>query len=288
MTVTMDAHVWAEEQFGQCDLKDKRRTQRLVHMAANALAHPSGSLPEQTTDAADLKAAYRLFGCEDVTFEDIAGPHWAQTRRRPPGVYLVLNDTTEVDFGIRRKVRGHGADRQRRRLGISAAFGIVGRRGRRSDLRPGGPEDSLSQAGPEKGKLDAASETRPRVGAVGAGHRSGRSAGGRSAMGACDGPRSRQLRGVLPLSTTAGGLGGARHTEATRRDRARRTNHDFECDTCRHCRAEGSTSCICGHGRHNPNAAINRHGRRSRPARQKWRFVLGHCGCRFPGKRVPI
>ena len=78
------------------------------YIAANALTHPSGSLPEQTTDAADLKAVYRLFGCEDVTFEDIAGPHWAQTRRQPPGVYLVLNDTTEVDFGIRRKLRGMG------------------------------------------------------------------------------------------------------------------------------------------------------------------------------------
>jgi len=108
MTVTMDAQVWAEEQFGQCDLKDERRTQRLVHVAANALTHPSGSLPEQTTDAADLKAAYRLFGCEDVTFADIVEPHWAETRRRPPGVYLVLNDTTEVDFGIRRKLRGMG------------------------------------------------------------------------------------------------------------------------------------------------------------------------------------
>jgi hypothetical protein len=108
MTVTMDAHVWAEEQFGQCDLKDKRRTQRLVRVAASTLCHPSGSLPEQTTDAADLKAAYRLFGCEDVSFKDIVEPHWIQTRRQPPGVYLVLNDTTEVDFGIRRKLRGMG------------------------------------------------------------------------------------------------------------------------------------------------------------------------------------
>lgn len=108
MTVTIDAQLWAEEQFGQCDLNDKRRTQRLVQLAAGALCHPSGSLPEQTGDAADLKAAYRLFGCEDVTFEDILGPHWAQTRRRPPGTYLVLNDTTEVDFGIRRKLRGMG------------------------------------------------------------------------------------------------------------------------------------------------------------------------------------
>ncbi len=108
MTVIVDAHVWAKEQFGQCDLKDKRRTQRLVQVAANTLCHPAGSLPEQTTDAADLKAAYRLFNCEDVTFEDIVRPHWTQTRQRPPGIYLVLNDTTEVDFGIRRKLHGMG------------------------------------------------------------------------------------------------------------------------------------------------------------------------------------
>jgi hypothetical protein len=106
MTVTMDAQTWAEEQFGACNLKDKRRTRRLVRVAASALCHPSGSLPAQTSDAADLKAAYRLFGCADVTFADIAGPHWAETRRRAPGTYLVLDDTTEVDFGIHRKLRG--------------------------------------------------------------------------------------------------------------------------------------------------------------------------------------
>lgn len=108
MTFTMDAHAWAQEQFGQCDLKDQRRTRRLVDLAANVLSHPSGSLPEQAEDMADLKAAYRLLGCENVKFEDLVAPHWAQTRRRPPGLYLVLNDTTEVDFGIRRKIRGMG------------------------------------------------------------------------------------------------------------------------------------------------------------------------------------
>jgi len=57
MSVTMDAKTWAEEQFGQCDLNDKRRTRRLVKLAAEVLCHPAGSLPEQTTDMADLKAA---------------------------------------------------------------------------------------------------------------------------------------------------------------------------------------------------------------------------------------
>jgi hypothetical protein len=108
MTITMDTQTWAEEQFGQCDLKDKRRTQRLVHLANQVLCHPSGSLPEQTAEMADLKAAYRLFSCQDVTFEAIAGPHWEQTRRRLPGTYLVLSDTTELDFGIQRKIADMG------------------------------------------------------------------------------------------------------------------------------------------------------------------------------------
>jgi hypothetical protein len=108
MVVTMDAHTWAKEQFGQCELKDLRRTRRLTELAAGVLCHPSGSLPEQTANMADLKAAYRLLACGDVGFEAVAGPHWEQTRRRPPGRYLVLSDTTELDFGIRRAIPGMG------------------------------------------------------------------------------------------------------------------------------------------------------------------------------------
>jgi hypothetical protein len=108
VTLTMDTQVWAEEQFGKCELNDKRRTRRLTRLAAEVLRHPAGSLPEQTTNMADLKAAYRLFDCTDVTFERIASPHWEQTRRQPPGRYLLLDDTTEVEFGIRREIFGLG------------------------------------------------------------------------------------------------------------------------------------------------------------------------------------
>jgi hypothetical protein len=104
----MDAQAWAEEQFGQCEFNDKRRTQRLVKLAAEVLCHPSGSLPEQTANMADLKAAYRLFACEGVSFEAVVRPHWEQTRRRSPGAYLVLQDTTELDFGVHRHIAGMG------------------------------------------------------------------------------------------------------------------------------------------------------------------------------------
>jgi len=108
VTLTMDTQVWAKEQFGKCELNDKRRTYRLTRLATEVLHHPAGSLPEQTTNMADLKAAYRLFDCTDVTFERIASLHWEQTRRQPLGRYLLLDDTTEVEFGIRREIVGLG------------------------------------------------------------------------------------------------------------------------------------------------------------------------------------
>lgn len=108
MSFTLDSKAWAEQQFSDCSLKDKRRTKRLVKMAEQVANNPSGSFPDQTETWGDLKAAYRLFDCEDVTFEAVAEPHWKQTRRQPPGRYLLLDDTTELDFGIHREIDGLG------------------------------------------------------------------------------------------------------------------------------------------------------------------------------------
>jgi len=116
-SMTMEPRVWAEEQFGACQLGDRRRTKRLIQVAAKVAANPSASFPEQAESWGDLKAAYRLFDQEEVTFQAIAEPHWHQTRARGPGRYLVIGDTTELDFGIARQIpklgptgngRGHG------------------------------------------------------------------------------------------------------------------------------------------------------------------------------------
>ena len=103
-----DTHLWAQQQFSNCQLGDARRTARLVRVAELVVNHPSGSLPEQTETWADLKAAYRLFQQDDVTFSAIAEVHWQQTRQRNAGRYLVLGDTTELDFGIHRELPNMG------------------------------------------------------------------------------------------------------------------------------------------------------------------------------------
>jgi hypothetical protein len=108
VSFTLPPQQWAEEQFAACELGDFRRTRRAVEVAATFAANPSGSTPHQTENWADLKAAYRLFDSDGVTFESLALPHWQQTRARTSGHWLVLEDTTELDFGIRRAVEGLG------------------------------------------------------------------------------------------------------------------------------------------------------------------------------------
>ncbi len=101
----MHAHLeWAQLNFGDCQLGDKRRTRRLVQVAADVASNPSASFPDQMKTWGDLKAAYNLFDTDDVTFEAIARPHWELTKARTNGCYLVIGDTTEVDFGIHRDV----------------------------------------------------------------------------------------------------------------------------------------------------------------------------------------
>ncbi|MEK6216679.1 MAG: IS4 family transposase [Boseongicola sp.] len=99
MSFRLDAAAWAKQQFADCELGDKRRTQRLIQVAEQVANHPSASFPQQMQDWGNLKAAYRLFDGADVTFAAIASPHWQQTCAVEPGTYLVLGDTTEIDFG---------------------------------------------------------------------------------------------------------------------------------------------------------------------------------------------
>ncbi len=91
---------WAQEQFGEAELGDVRRTRRLVKLGAQMASNSSGTIPQQTQRLADMKAAYRLFAQEAVTHEAVCAPHWQQTREQAGGLPMVfmIQDTTELDF----------------------------------------------------------------------------------------------------------------------------------------------------------------------------------------------
>ena len=88
---------WVKANFGNCDLGHVKRTERLAIMANNLLESPEASLPQQNTDWSDLKAAYRLCDREEVTFEAMASCHWTRTKQTPPGRYLLISDTTDIN-----------------------------------------------------------------------------------------------------------------------------------------------------------------------------------------------
>lgn len=107
-TLSLDLAQWAQQQFGTCDFGDRRRTKRMVKLATQAAAKPDAATPQQTERWADCKAAYRLFDCAEVTFDAVIGPHRAATRAVAPGTYLMINDTTELDYGFQRDLPGVG------------------------------------------------------------------------------------------------------------------------------------------------------------------------------------
>ena len=96
----MDTSVWVKEQWEQAKLGDTRRNNRAIKLAKDLLSKPSASLPEQCPSWAALKAAYRFFNEEDVTFEALQKPHRSQVIQQAgkPGVTLFIQDGSELDY----------------------------------------------------------------------------------------------------------------------------------------------------------------------------------------------
>lgn len=113
MTINdFDAEQWAEQQWGQAQLGDARRTSRAVRLGRALAAQPAESLPLQTGSWGQLKAAYRLLNEPDVTHQRLGHSHWAATRdgaREPQqGAILFVQDTSELDFTRHRQTQGLG------------------------------------------------------------------------------------------------------------------------------------------------------------------------------------
>jgi hypothetical protein len=99
----MPPEQWAQNEFGFAQLGDARRNKRLVKIATHLAAKPGGTLPQAFPDWPELKAAYRFFGQDGVSFERVAAPHRERTRQacRQPGEYLLIEDTTLLDYSFR-------------------------------------------------------------------------------------------------------------------------------------------------------------------------------------------
>ncbi|HUT56413.1 MAG TPA: transposase DNA-binding-containing protein, partial [Phycisphaerae bacterium] len=82
---------------------------------------PSGTLPSAITDLKDIKAAYRFLSNPDVSYEQVIQPHQQYTRdyTRQPGEYLLVEDTSELDFTEHWAAKGFG------RIGNDGGAGLL-------------------------------------------------------------------------------------------------------------------------------------------------------------------
>jgi len=88
-------------QMGQCQLGDKRRTDRLVDTATRISECPDGTLPDKLHDPAAYRATLRLMNLPGVTHEAVLQPHIQETLRRisaTPQTVLLVHDTTVLDY----------------------------------------------------------------------------------------------------------------------------------------------------------------------------------------------
>jgi transposase-like protein len=98
--VLAPAAQWAQHEFGFAQLGDQRRNRRLVKVATRLAANPGGTLPQAFSNWAELKGAYRLLDQPEATHPKIVAPHLQNTLKscRQPGEYLIIEDTTLLDY----------------------------------------------------------------------------------------------------------------------------------------------------------------------------------------------
>jgi Domain of unknown function (DUF4338)/Transposase DNA-binding/Transposase Tn5 dimerisation domain len=97
---------WAEEEFGGCDLGDRRLQQRLLTLSRDVGARPTMSLPQACGDPSKTKAAYRFFDHPQVYMNSVLKGHYAATARRAQKEELILavQDTTELSYSAHPKI----------------------------------------------------------------------------------------------------------------------------------------------------------------------------------------
>ena len=101
MFVVTDAGQWAQENFGGCDLGDKRRIARLVRMAGDLARHAGSSLLKSCDgDEAAAEGMYRLLRNEGVDPSAIAAGGFQATARRARScaVLLAVEDSTSLVY----------------------------------------------------------------------------------------------------------------------------------------------------------------------------------------------
>ncbi|MCD6214907.1 MAG: IS4 family transposase [Candidatus Desulfofervidus sp.] len=91
---------WAEDEFGEADLGDRRLTKRLVGIVRDFYARPQASVPQACQTRAKTKAAYRFFDHPKMGMDKVLEQHYEATLARvgQGPVVLAVQDTTSLNY----------------------------------------------------------------------------------------------------------------------------------------------------------------------------------------------
>jgi hypothetical protein len=102
-----DTNNWAQENFRDCDLGDRRRSKRLELFAGQAAKRSAASLPKIGEDWGGTKGIYRLLDRPEATLESVTQTHRDRVKDQV-GRFLITCDTTHVGYGWQRKLPDAG------------------------------------------------------------------------------------------------------------------------------------------------------------------------------------
>ncbi|MEW5994950.1 MAG: Druantia anti-phage system protein DruA [Candidatus Zixiibacteriota bacterium] len=96
------AQEWAEEEFREADLGDRRLNHRVVSIAKAFYARPQANIPQATQTRAETKATYRFFDHPETSMEKVLAPHYETTLGRisRQEVVLAVQDTTSLNYTV--------------------------------------------------------------------------------------------------------------------------------------------------------------------------------------------
>jgi len=167
MDVDDGVAAWAAEEFGQADLGDKRRTDRLVSMAACVAEHPAGKVTKAFALSRDREGAYRLLNNEAVPYEclvNAAGQACAQRSQAYRFVFVPVDGTSATfadphgkkDFGaVGTYEAGARGIKSISAIALSPAGEPLGLCAQRQWTRPPQPKKRSKRRGRGKGAANA-------------------------------------------------------------------------------------------------------------------------------------
>ncbi|MDR1064426.1 MAG: IS4 family transposase, partial [Azoarcus sp.] len=80
--MSLDTACWAESEFADLELGDKRLNKRARLLMERLSSQPTAGVPQACRGWSETMAAYRFFGNDDLEWEAILEPHWRQTEQR--------------------------------------------------------------------------------------------------------------------------------------------------------------------------------------------------------------